>query len=144
MKVAFDSWVLSSRLRCHGTHVYARNLIAQFKSIASRRSDAEFCLFTCAQAHNDANEVHASPGFTLAPSRWLRRDRLWRVAGVNMAARGVGADVLFSPTSNIFPASSVPVVTTIHDATALVAPSHSPPVTAVQRAFLASAIRRSR
>ena len=123
MRIAFDSWVLSSRLRYQGTYVYARSLIAQFKKVATQR-DNEFLLFTCPRAANDANSIEGAGGFEPLPSNWLRRDRIWRLAGASFAASRARADVMFSPTSSIFPWGSVPVVCTIHDVTPVVMPSH--------------------
>src|SRR5215467_8968237 len=99
MKIAFDSWALTSRLRKHGTHVYAQNLIAQFKQMTSQTPDVEFCLFASPKAENDANLVTSESGFGIARSDLLASERLWRLGGVSWAARKVGADVIFSPTS---------------------------------------------
>ena len=143
MRIAFDSWVLSSRLRYQGTYVYARSLIAQFKKVATQK-DNEFLLFTCPRAANDANSIEGAGGFEPLPSNWLRRDRIWRLAGASFAASRARADVMFSPTSSIFPWGSVPVVCTIHDVTPVVMPSHSRRVTMLQRTLLAAAARRSR
>jgi glycosyltransferase involved in cell wall biosynthesis len=144
VRVAFDSWVLSSRLRYQGTYVYAQNLITQFKKIAARQTDKEFRLFACPGAANDANSIEAAGGFELFPSRWLARDRLWGLAGANFAASRARADVMFSPTSNIFPCGGVPVVCTIHDVTPVVMPSHSRKVTTLLRTLLWSAAKFSR
>jgi glycosyltransferase involved in cell wall biosynthesis len=144
LRVAFDSWVLSSRLRCQGTYVYARSLITQFKKIAACETGTELRLFTCPAAANDANSIESAAGFELFPSRWLARDRLWRLVGANVAASRAGADIMFSPTSNIFPWGSVPVVCTIHDVTPVVMPSHSRKVTMLLRTLLWSAAKLSR
>ncbi|HMF92502.1 MAG TPA: glycosyltransferase family 1 protein [Candidatus Angelobacter sp.] len=144
MRIAFDSWVLSSRLRCQGTYVYAQSLIAQLKKIAAHETTTELRLFTCPAAANDANSIEAAGSFELFPSRWLARDRLWRLVGANLAASRAGADVMFSPTSNIFPWGSVPVVCTIHDVTPVVMPSHSPKVIMMLRTLLWAAAKFSR
>jgi len=142
VRIAFDSWVLSNRLRYQGTYVYAQNLIAQFRKIAARE-DSNFCLFTCPGAGNDANTIAGASGFELFPSRWLGRDRMWRFVGANLAASRACADVMFSPTSNIFPWGGVPVVCTIHDVTPVVMPSHARGVTMVLRTLLAAATKLS-
>ena len=144
MKIAFDSWVLSSRLRHQGTYVYAQNLLAEFKKLARHDPGISFCLFRSPRAGNDANDIPAGQGFALAESRWLGYDRLWRLGGVNLAARRQNAALLFSPTSNIVPAGPVPVVCTIHDATPVVMPAHSRAVTLAQRSLLRCAATNSR
>ncbi len=144
MKIAFDSWVLSSRLRHQGTYVYAQNLIAQFKRIAKADPEIKFCLFASPRAANDANSVEPGCGFELARTGWLARDRLWRLGGVSLAASRARADLIFSPTSNIRPAGAIPVVCTIHDVTPVVMPSHSRKVTWLLRCLLRWACKRSR
>lgn len=135
MKIAFDSWVLSSRFRHHGTYVYAQNLIAQFRKIAKARSEIRFCLFTSPEAANDANTIEPGSGFELARTGLLARDRLWRLGGVSLAAAREKADLIFSPTHSIIPMGAVPVVCTIHDATPIVMPSHSRKITFLLRSF---------
>jgi glycosyltransferase involved in cell wall biosynthesis len=142
LKVAFDSWVLSSRLRYQGTYVYARNLIAQFKRLA--HPGINFCLFACPGAANDANSIEPGGGFELSRTGLLARDRLWRLGGVSLAAARARADLIFSPTSNILPVGAVPVVCTIHDVTPVVMPSHSRKVTMLLRSLLWWSCRRSR
>ena len=144
MKVAFDSWVLASRLRYQGSYVYAQNLIAQFKRIAPVHPEISFCLFASPQAANDANSIEPSGGFELSRTAWLARDRLWRLGGVSLAAARARADLIFSPTSNILPVGAVPVVCTIHDVTPVVMPSHSRKVTMLLRSLLWWSCRRSR
>jgi len=142
--VAFDSWVLASRLRHQGTYVYAQNLITQFKSIARVRSDVEFCLFTSAAAANDANSIQPESGFEISPTGLLARDRLWRLGGVCLAASRARADLIFSPTASTLPLGGIPVVSTIHDVTPILMPTHSRKVTWFLRSLLWWACRRSR
>jgi glycosyltransferase involved in cell wall biosynthesis len=136
LKVAFDSWVLASRLRHQGTYVYAQNLIAQFKNIAKVQPEVKFCLFTSPGAANDANSIQPGNGFELSRTGLLARDRLWRLGGVSLAAARVHADLIFSPTPSILPLGAVPVVCTIHDVTPIVMPSHSRKVTWLLRSLL--------
>jgi glycosyltransferase involved in cell wall biosynthesis len=131
-------------LRYQGTYVYAQNLLAQFKRIAKNDPEIKFCVFSSPQASNDANRIEPDRGFELSSTRWLARDRLWRLGGVSLAASGARADLIFSPTSNILPAGAIPVVCTIHDATPVVMPSHARKVTWLQRFFLRSASKRAR
>jgi glycosyltransferase involved in cell wall biosynthesis len=144
LKIAFDSWVLSRRLRYQGTYVYAQNLISEFKKIARTNRGVSFCLFASPQAANDANAIQPDRGFDLAQTRWLARDRLWRLGGVSVAASRQRADLIFSPTANIVPFGAVPVVCAVHDLTPVVMPTHSRKVTLLQRFMLRSACKQSR
>lgn len=144
MKIAFDSWVLSSRFRYQGTYVYAQSLIAEFKKIARSRPEVHFCLFTSPTNSNDAGLVEPSERFELASAPLLSRDKLWRFGGVAKAAARANADVIFAPTVSMLPVGSVPVVCTIHDVTPVVMPSHSKKVTLLQRSLLWASSRRAR
>jgi glycosyltransferase involved in cell wall biosynthesis len=144
LKIAFDSWVLSSRLRYQGTYVYAQNLVAEFRRIARTDAEISFCLFHSPRAANDANAIMPDHRFELSESRWLSHDRLWRLGGVNLAASRAQADVVFSPTSNLVPIGAVPVVCAIHDVTPVIMPSHSRKVTLLQRSMLWAACKYSR
>lgn len=144
MKVAIDSWVLSSRLRYQGTYVYAQNLITQFKSIAAGDPEISFCLFHSPRAANDAGAVKPGRGLELVESWWLSRDRLWRLGGAGFAASRAHADLVFSPTSNLVPLGTVPVACAIHDVTPVIMPTHSRKVTLLQRAMLRAACKYSR
>ena len=144
MKVALDSWVLSSRFRHQGTYVYARNLIAEFKRLAPTRPQIEFCLFTSPTNSNDAVELGSGNRFALTPAPQLAHDRFWRMRGGSRAAARVHADLMFAPTASLFPAGKVPVVCTIHDATPVLMPSHSHKTTLMQRFMLWSAARFAR
>jgi glycosyltransferase involved in cell wall biosynthesis len=123
--VAIDSWTLASRFRNHGTYVYATSLLGEFKRMSGLDPGLEFCLFTSANGANDAGFIQPSPGFELAPTRLLERDRLWRLGGAGFAAARAGADLVFCPTTSIVPLGSVPMVCTIHDITPVTMPSHS-------------------
>ena len=123
--------MLSSRLRHQGTYVYGRNLVAQFKRIAKADSGIRICLFSSPHAVNDANAIEPDIGFEVSRTAWLGRDRLWRLGGISLAASRAHADLIFSPTSNILPTGSIPVVCTIHDVTPVVMPSHSRLITVV-------------
>ena len=133
MKIAFDSWVLSSRLRYQGTYVYARNLIAQFKRITESTPEIRFCLFTSPKGANDANAITPSPGFEARPTALLAHDRLWRLGGASLAAARSHADLMFAPAPSTVPTGNIPVVSTIHDVTLLQMPSHSRRVRLLQR-----------
>lgn len=144
LKIAFDSWVLSSRFRYQGTYVYAQSLIAEFKKIARSRPEVHICLFTSPTNSNDAGLVEPSERFELSPATLLSRDKLWRLGGIAKAAARANADVIFAPTVSMFPMGSVPVVCTVHDVTPVVMPSHSKRVTLLQRSLLWVSSKRAR
>ncbi|HLJ87254.1 MAG TPA: glycosyltransferase family 1 protein [Candidatus Angelobacter sp.] len=146
MKIAFDPWTLSARFRHQGTYVYARNLMAQFQRLHAGGSGKEvtFNLFASPASTNDARLVESSNGFQLVRTNLPNYDRLWRFGGVSLAAARARADVIFAPTASIFPIGAIPVICTIHDATAVMMPSHSRKVRLLSRALLwASATRSS-
>lgn len=142
MKIALDSWVLSSRFRNHGIYVYARSL---FSELALRRieHDVEFCLFTSPGNHNDANQLPCETNFHHRPARMLSHKHLWRMGGACRSARAEKADLLFAPSATVLPIS-IPMVCTIHDATALVQPSSPAGANLMQRILLRSAAAASR
>lgn len=144
LKIALDSWVLSSRFRYQGTYVYAQSLIAEFKKIASLRPEIEFCLFTAPNNSNDAGKIEPGKRFERAMSPLLNHDRLWRLGGVGRAAARAGADLIFTPTSSSFPTGGIPVVCTIHDVTPVLMPSHSRKVNLLQRSILWFSSKRAR
>lgn len=143
MKIAFDSWVLSSRFRHQGTYVYAQSLIAEFKKIARLRPQVQFFLFTSPTNSHDAGLVQPSERFELVPASLLSHDKLWRLGGLAQAAGRAHADVIFAPTVSMFPVGTVPVVCTIHDVTPVVMPSHSKKVRILQRSLLWFSSRRA-
>lgn len=144
MLIALDSWALSSRFRYHGTYVYARSLIAEFQRIARTREGITFSLFTSPKNSNDAALLAAGGGLLLAPAPMLAHDRLWRLRGAMRAAARIHADLIFAPTLSVLPVGRVPVVCTVHDATPVLMPSHSPKVTLLQRSLLWSVARFAR
>jgi glycosyltransferase involved in cell wall biosynthesis len=131
-------------LRHQGTYVYAKNLIAEFKRIARADPDITFCLFTSRRTANDANSITSDRGFDHFETTGLRHDRVWRIGGAALAASEAHADLLFSPTSNLTPIGTVPVVCAIHDVTPVILPSHSRKVTLMQRFMLWAASRYAR
>jgi glycosyltransferase involved in cell wall biosynthesis len=144
MLIALDPWVLASRFRHHGTYVYARSLIAEFQRIALTHKDIKFCLFTSPKNSNDAALLGAGGGLTLVPAAILAHDRFWRIRGATRAAARIHADLIFAPTLSILPVGKIPIVCTVHDATPVLMPSHSPKVTLLQRSLLWFAARSAR
>ena len=144
MRIAIDSWTLTSRYRHFGTYVYARHLIAEFKQLAAVDPELEFCLFTSHDDGNDANSVEPSTRFELRRSALWKHHRVWRLGGVAYAAARAKADLLFSPTPNILPIGPVPVVATIHDAIPSMMPAKSSKVWTLLRFMTASSAKWSR
>lgn len=143
MKIAIDSWVLSSRFRYQGAYVYAQSLLAEFRKIAQTTFEINFCLFTSPANSNDAGAFQPGRGFELSAAPLLSHDRLWRLGGASLAARRAHADLIFAPTLSALPLGKVPLVCTIHDVTPVVMPSHSRRVTLLQRSLLWSITRRA-
>jgi glycosyltransferase involved in cell wall biosynthesis len=143
VKVAIDSWTLASRFRCQGTYVYTQNLLREFKKIARQRAEIRFSLFASARNGNDAIHIAPDDRFELCSSALLDHDRLWRFGGAGLSASRSHADVMFVPTAATLPIGPVPVVCTIHDVTPITMPSHSAPVSAMQRVLLKGCARFS-
>jgi glycosyltransferase involved in cell wall biosynthesis len=143
VKVAIDSWTLASRFRCQGTYVYTQNLLREFKKIARQRAEVRFSVFASARHGNDAIHIAPEDRFELRSSALLDHDRLWRFGGAGLSASRSHADVMFIPTAATLPIGPVPVVCTIHDVTPITMPSHSAPVSAMQRVLLKGCARFS-
>jgi len=143
VKIAIDSWTLASRFRCQGTYVYAQNLLREFKKLTHEDSGIRFSLFASGRNGNDAIHIRPEERFELCPSTLLDHDRLWRFGGAGLSASRAHADVMFIPTAATLPAGPVPAVCTIHDVTPITMPSHSAPVSAMQRLLLKGCARFS-
>src|SRR5260370_1154779 len=143
MRVAIDSWTLTNRFRHFGTYVYTRHLISEFKQLAAQDPALEFCLFASDDDSNDANSVEPSTRFGLSRTSLWKHQRLWRMGGVAYAAARAKADLLFSPTPNVFPIGPVPVISTIHDAIPSMMPAKWSKVWALLRFMTASSAKRS-
>ncbi len=143
MKIALDSWALSSRFRHQGIYVYTMQLYAEFQRLSATRG-AEFVLFADTESKNDAAQFTASSHFRLHRTALLGKSNFWRGIGAGLSARSVGADLLFAPTASILTSAGVPLVCTIHDVTPVVMPSHSRKVTVLQTLFLKAAATLAR
>lgn len=128
LKIAVDPWVLAPRFEHHGTNVYATSLIAEVEKIARDEREIELCVL---QPEAELNGSAKGNG------------RAWRLGGATRAARSISANLLFSPSCNLYPSLKLPTVCTIHDVTPVVMPSHSRKIVLAQRFFLRSASRRS-
>jgi glycosyltransferase involved in cell wall biosynthesis len=144
VRIAIDSWTLASRFRCQGTYVYTQNLLREFKKLARQDAGLGFSLFASARNGNDAIHVVPEDRFELRSSALLDHDRLWRFGGAGLSASRSHADVMFIPTAATLPVGPVPAVCTIHDVTPITVPSHSAPVSALQRVLLKGCARFSR
>ncbi|HJT52900.1 MAG TPA: glycosyltransferase family 1 protein [Candidatus Angelobacter sp.] len=143
LKIAFDPWVLAARFRHQGTNVYGWRLLDEFRKLAAEMAEVEFCVFS--PNHGLMPEcVEGKPTFSFVRNTLVGHERLWRLGGASLAARRMRADVMFSPSCNIFPLREPPTVCTIHDATPFLMPSQSRSMVMAQKFFLRSAARRSR
>lgn len=141
--IAFDTWSMASRFRNHGTYVYAKNLLANFREIASE-SSVEVRPFVSPAVNNDANSFGPAPGFSPKQTPLLKLDRLWRFGGACSAAFLNKADLIFCPASTLLPLKGViSAVTTIHDVTPVVMPSFSRRITHLLRFQLRNAAKLS-
>ena len=143
MRIAIDPWTLASRFRCQGTYVYTQNLLREFKKLANEDAGIRFSLFASGRNGNDAIHIGPEERFELYSSSLLDHDRLWRFGGAGLSASRAHADVMFIPTAATMPMGPVPAVSTIHDVTPITMPSHSAPVSAMQRLLLKGCARFS-
>ena len=127
LRIAFDTGTLSQRYRNQGIYNYARQLLAQFQTLASEATAAgqsvEIVPFIHPKAENDANLFKQSPGFLPATTSLLRSERFWRLGGAWLATLIENPDLLFCPNFTSLQFGPCPVVVTIHDATPVVMPS---------------------
>ena len=128
----------------HGTQVYARNLLKEFRRIVPSQTVAEICLFSSDVHANGFHDAEPVPGFEIVEAPGLRFDRLWRVAGLGRAAARAGADLVFSPTTHVLPLGRIPVVSTIHDLTPIKEPSHGAKINTVLKTFMWTAAKLAR
>jgi len=143
VRIAIDPWTLASRFRCQGTYVYTQNLLREFKKLANEDAGIRFSLFASGRNGNDAIHIGPEERFELYSSSLLDHDRLWRFGGAGLSASRAHADVMFIPTAATMPMGPVPAVSTIHDVTPITMPSHSAPVSAMQRLLLKGCARFS-
>jgi glycosyltransferase involved in cell wall biosynthesis len=143
LRIAFDTWPLSSHARNTGIYVYAWNLLLQFREIASERG-VEIRPYACPTAENDANLAAAALGFQPVLTKLLRFSHLWRYGGAAFATARSDSDVAFSPSCNtLLWRRPVPWAVTVHDVSPLIMPFQSRKMAAMLRFFLKRAIRGS-
>ena len=143
-RIAFDTWSLGGRARNHGIHVYARQLLANFRELGAQNG-VEVVPYVSSQVDNDANGFTAAEGFAPCQTRLLKFDRMWRFGGACALASLQNIDLVFSPhCTSFYIGNFAPAVVTIHDLTPLRVPWSSRRITATLRFCLWSAARFSR
>ncbi len=120
------------------------NVLLNLRKLVQERSDVRISYFVSRNCPNDAIQVAPGHGFQSVETGLLRLDHLWRLGLVNLASARSGADLLFSPSPHIIPMGSIPVVTTIHDATLITSSSHASWKNVSSRFLAASAARFSK
>jgi len=143
LRIAFDTGTLNQRYRNQGIYNYARQLLAQFQTLAAEQS-VEIVPFVHPKAENDANLFRESRGFVPATSKLLRSERFWRLGGAWLAALFENPDLLFCPNFTSLHFGPCPVVVTIHDATPVVMPSTPDSINRKMKFQLAAAARTAR
>jgi len=143
LRIAFDTGTLNQRYRNQGIYNYARQLLAQFQTLAAEQS-VEIVPFVHPKAENDANLFRESRGFVPATSKLLRSERFWRLGGAWLAALFENPDLLFCPTFTSLQFGPCPLVVTIHDATPVVMPSTPDSINRKMKFQLAAAARTAR
>jgi len=143
-RIAIDSWALAKRFRYQGTYVYAQQLMTEFRRLAAARNDVSISLFAPPEASNDANTFSEGQGFQVVRSPALANERKWRLFGARRAAAEVHADLIFAPTVSSLPIGRIPMVSTIHDVTPLVMPSHASHLTLIMRSVMRWVAKGSR
>lgn len=134
---------MARQFRNQGIYVYSKQLLHRFSEMAKGNS-LEIRPFTNAAMSNDANDLQASDGLSPVPSRLMKYHHPWRIGGASIAARLNEADVLFSPSGLLVPIKGlVPLVTTIHDITPVVAPSYFGKVSRMMSFYLRASARMS-
>lgn len=143
-RIAFDTWSLGGRARNHGIHVYARQLLANFRELGAQYG-VEVVPYVSAQVDNEANGFTAAEGFAPRQTGLLKFDRLWRYGGACALASLQNIDLVFSPhCTSFYLGNLAPAVVTIHDLIPLRVPWNSRRITATLRFCLWSAARFSR
>jgi glycosyltransferase involved in cell wall biosynthesis len=140
--IAYDTWTLAAEHRNTGIHVYAREILAHLREMASQHG-ADVRPFVC--RNNDAADFAPASGFAPVRSLLLRHGRMWRYGGGWLAMRRLKPDVIFSPSITTLQfASRAARVTTIHDVTPVVMPNFAPEkMLQKMRFFLSRAVKGS-
>ena len=142
LKIVFDAWVLDSRFSHHGTNVYARNVLKHMIAAARELPEMELCILAPGEAVNQCLLPGTNPA-SVVSTVFSDNGRSWRLGGMGRRAKQASADLVFSPSCNLFPSRNPPTVCTIHDATPMLMPSHRWTTVMAQRFFVRCAARRA-
>jgi glycosyltransferase involved in cell wall biosynthesis len=133
--IAFDTFFLAGHFRNVGIYEYAKHLLNEFHAVAAQNNSISIRYFVSPGYFDESVTVKSTEGCTPAHTRLLEHDGFWRLGVASVAARQLGADVLFTPSPNILPLGVIPVAVTIHD----VMPERLPPELVERRARLRAA-----
>ena len=143
MKILIDSFVLDRRFRHQGSYVYARNVIEAFLRLDGP-DVPEFTVLVSSEPSSDAHQFRAKPGVELVKMAQLTSLRSWRLGGAGLATRAIAADAIYCPAPINCAFHRAPAVVTIHDATAVKAPSQKWLKNTLEHAIIWSAARFSK
>ncbi len=143
MIIAFDTWVLRPHHRNSGIYNYAKNLLREFRNLANEFCGIIVCPFFDKEYSDDALNLGTSANIKTYDTRLLRFHRLWQMGGLTMAAVRAHADIIFSPTHRTCPFGSIPVITTIHDATPILSPFYGSLANFMEKTRLRNAVKLS-
>jgi len=133
--IAFDTFFLAKHFRNVGIYEYAKNLLQEFQAITAQDNSISIRYFVSPGYSDDLRLEPRAAVCEPAYTRLLGYGRLWRLGLVTVAARRLGAELIFTPSPNIFPLGSIPVAVTIHDAM----PKRLPPELVERSAHLKAA-----
>src|ERR1700751_3790655 len=94
--IAFDTFILAHP--CNGTHVYAINLLTEFQKLLDHDGYVSIRPFTQRGTYYDGSLLPRFSSIEPAPTTLLKHHRIWRLGGASLAALGIKADLLFSPS----------------------------------------------
>ena len=140
MNILIDGFVLDRRFRNHGSYVYAKNVVASLLRL-ERPGLPEFRILVSPDVSSEVLELRAEGRGEFAEVPQLRSINRWRLGAGGTTMRRVGADVAFCPAPINCGLLDTPAVVTIHDVTALKAPSQTWVRNAVERAIIWSTSR---
>lgn len=124
MHVAVDTWTASDKFRNSGICFYVVRLLQELRKLAAVETDLRVTMFAPERTGNAALEVEESQSLRHYRTPFLDYHWLWRAGGMLAAARAVKPDVLFIPTAQVLPLTKTPIVTTIHDLSTVLFPTH--------------------
>ena len=137
MRIAVDTLTLANESRNTGIHLYTYRLLEQMRVIAPTHRSLEIVAFHPERTANRISELLPNEAFRHFHTPLLDNQRKWRLRGMLAAARAVKPDVLFIPTAQVLPLTKIPIVTTIHDASAVMVRSQvSSRISASLRAYM--------